>query len=154
MADGLIDFEILIELTAFPFHSVRTLAGTLKIPRSTVWDHLQKGRFVVKHLRWVPHILDTARKQTRVTMAEGLLRDLQQARHQGWRSFLTGDESWFFYVTDFERIWVHEGQMLQSRPRTIISTQKGHGFNLVVGNRFPSDHRASPENQLLFGLFL
>ena len=53
-SDGLIDFEILTELTAFRFHSVRTLARTLKIPRSTVWDHLQKGRFVVKHLRRVP----------------------------------------------------------------------------------------------------
>jgi hypothetical protein len=50
-SDGLIDVEILIELTAFPFHSVRTLARTLKIPRSTVWDHLQKERSVVKHLR-------------------------------------------------------------------------------------------------------
>jgi hypothetical protein len=59
-----------------------------------------------------------------VTIAEGLLRDLQQERHQGWRSFLTGDESWFFCVTDFERMWVPEGQMPQSRPRTIISTPK------------------------------
>jgi hypothetical protein len=103
-SDGLIDFEILIELTAFPFHSVRTLARALKIPRSTVWDHLQKGRFVVKHFRWVPHTLDIAGEQTRVTMAEGLLRDLQQARHQDWRYFLRGDESWFFHVTDFERM--------------------------------------------------
>jgi hypothetical protein len=36
---GLTDFEILIELTAFPVHSVRTLVRTLKIPRSTLWDH-------------------------------------------------------------------------------------------------------------------
>jgi hypothetical protein len=51
-----------------------------------------------------------------------LLRDLHQARDQGWRYFLTGDESWFFYVTDFERMWVPEGQRPQSWPRTIIST--------------------------------
>jgi hypothetical protein len=35
-SDDLVDFKILTELTAFPFHSVRTLAGTLKIPRSTI----------------------------------------------------------------------------------------------------------------------
>jgi hypothetical protein len=44
-------------------------------------------------------------------MDESLLRDLQQAGHEGWRSFLTGDESWFFFVPDFERMWVPEGQM-------------------------------------------
>jgi hypothetical protein len=32
-ADGMIDLQILIELTEFPFHSARTLAGALKIPR-------------------------------------------------------------------------------------------------------------------------
>jgi hypothetical protein len=35
-SDDLVDFQILTELTAFPFHSVRTLARALKIPRSTV----------------------------------------------------------------------------------------------------------------------
>lgn len=57
-------------------------------------------------------------------MAEGPLRDLDQARHRGWRYFLTADESWLFYATDFERIWVSEGEMPQSRPRTVTSTPK------------------------------
>jgi hypothetical protein len=34
--DGLVDFKTLATLTAFPFHSVRTLASSLKIPRSTM----------------------------------------------------------------------------------------------------------------------
>jgi hypothetical protein len=38
-SDGLVDFKIVIALTAFPFHSVRTLTSSLKIPRSTIYDH-------------------------------------------------------------------------------------------------------------------
>jgi hypothetical protein len=82
LSDGLIDLQILIELTEFPFHSVRTLARAPKIPRSMVWDHLQKGPFVVKHLRWVPPTLDAVERRTWVTMSDGLLKDLEQAGHQ------------------------------------------------------------------------
>jgi hypothetical protein len=35
LSDGLIDFKILTEHTTFPFHSVRTLANTLKITPAT-----------------------------------------------------------------------------------------------------------------------
>jgi hypothetical protein len=48
---ALVNFKILATLTAFPFHNVRTLASSLKIPRSTIDDHLQRGNFPVKHLR-------------------------------------------------------------------------------------------------------
>jgi hypothetical protein len=37
--DGLVAFKILTTLRAFPFHSVRTLASSLKIPPSTIYDH-------------------------------------------------------------------------------------------------------------------
>jgi hypothetical protein len=72
-SDAVVNLQILTELTEFPFHSVRTLASALKSPRSTVWDHLQKGPFVVKHLRWAPHTLDAAGKRIRVTMSEGVI---------------------------------------------------------------------------------
>jgi hypothetical protein len=36
--DGLVDFNILTTLTAFPFHGVRMLASSLKIPRSTIFN--------------------------------------------------------------------------------------------------------------------
>jgi hypothetical protein len=35
-SDVLVDFKILLSLPAFPFHSVRTFASSLKIPRSTI----------------------------------------------------------------------------------------------------------------------
>jgi hypothetical protein len=101
-SDDLIGLQILTELTEFPFHSIRTLAHPLKIPPSTVCDHLRKRPFVVKHLRWASQTLDAAKRRTRVTMSEGLFKDREHARHQGQRYFLTGDESWFFDATNFE----------------------------------------------------
>jgi transposase len=92
-SNGLVDFKILIALTAFPFHSVRTLASLRKIPRSTIYDHVQRGNFPVQHLRWVPHTLDDSTKQARLEMAGTMLKMIAEARHQSWRYFLTGDES-------------------------------------------------------------
>jgi hypothetical protein len=100
-SDGLVD---LIALTAFPFHSVRTLVSSLTIPRSTIYDHLQRGNFTVKHLRLVPNTLDACTKQVRVEMANSMLVMIAEARHQNWRYFLTGDEPWFFYLRDSEQI--------------------------------------------------
>jgi hypothetical protein len=55
-------------------------------------------------------------------MAESLLKDLQQVPNQGRQYFLMGDELWFFYATDYERMWLSEGVTLQSRSRTLIPT--------------------------------
>jgi hypothetical protein len=123
-SDGLVDFKILLELTAFPFHSVRTLASSLKISHSTIYDHLRRGNFTIKHLRWVPHTLDDDRKRARVEMAYSMLRMIAEARYQGWQYFLTGDESWFFYSTDYEQLWIPRGERAPTRARRIISTPK------------------------------
>jgi hypothetical protein len=72
-SDGFVDFEMLTELTAFHFHSMRTLAHTLKLPRSMIWDHLNKRPFVVKHFRWIPHRLEDEAKRVRVTNECGFL---------------------------------------------------------------------------------
>jgi hypothetical protein len=97
-SDGLVDFKILIALTAFAFHSVRTLASSLKIPCSTIYGHLQRENFTINHLRGVSHALDKCLKRTRVVMANSMLEMIAEARHQSWRHFLPGDESWFFLL--------------------------------------------------------
>jgi hypothetical protein len=101
-----VDFKILIALPAFPFHSVRTVASLLKIPRSTIDDHLQRGNFTVKPLKCVPHTIDDCTQQARVKMANSMLKMIAEARHQNWRYFLTGDESQFFDSTDYEQMWL------------------------------------------------
>jgi hypothetical protein len=45
-SNGLVDFKILTAMTAFPFHNVRTLANSLKIPPSIIYDHFQRGNFI------------------------------------------------------------------------------------------------------------
>jgi hypothetical protein len=122
--DGLVDFKILATLTAFPFHSVQTLASSLKIPRSTIYDHLQRGNFPVKHLRRIPHTLDECTKWTRVEMANSMLKMIDEARYQSWRYFLTGDESWFFYSIEYIQMWLPQGEMAPTRARHIIAEPK------------------------------
>jgi hypothetical protein len=75
--DGLIDFKVLTELTISPFRNMRTLDVTLDIPRPTIWDQLQDGPFVVKHLWWVLHALNTISKTV-----EGLSCDLVMSPQQ------------------------------------------------------------------------
>jgi hypothetical protein len=80
-SDGLVHFKIVRAFTAFPFRSVRRLASLLKIPRSTIDNHLQRENFTVKHLRWVSQTLDDCTKQARVEMANSMLKMIAEARH-------------------------------------------------------------------------
>jgi hypothetical protein len=57
-------------------------------------------------------------------MANSMLKMIAEVRHQSWRYFLTGDESWFFYSTDSEQMWLPRGEMAPTRARHIISTPK------------------------------
>jgi hypothetical protein len=70
--------------------------GQFSIPRSTIYDHLERGNFTGKHSRWVTHTLEECAKPARVDMANSMLKMITEARHQSWRYFLTGDELWFF----------------------------------------------------------
>jgi hypothetical protein len=110
-SEGLVDFKILTERAVFSFHNMQTLAVS----------------FVVKHLQWVPHRSDDVIKRARMTTAESLLTNFRQVRHLGSRCALAGDESRFFYATDYERISLPEEVIPQSRPRTMISTPKVMG---------------------------
>jgi hypothetical protein len=87
-----------------------------------IWNHLQKGCFVIQDLWWVFYKLDDVTKRARVTTAESLLKNLRSAQHQDWRYFFMGDESRFFSATDSERMWLPEGSIPHSGPRTRTST--------------------------------
>ena len=123
-SDEIIDQKIYAELNCYPFHSLRTLSTCLKIPKSTIYDHLKKMGFTVKHLKFVPHVLNSEQKLNRVRLAKQLLEVIAQARHQSWRYFLTGDESWFFFVEDFAIQWVAPNQKPFQRSKRTISSPK------------------------------
>ena len=124
LSDETIDLKIYSALNEFPFHSLRSLSTCLKIPKSTIHDHLKKMGFIVKHLRYVPHILNSDQKMNRVKISKQLLDEIAEARDQSWRFFLTGDESWFFFIEDFDIQWVAPGEKPFTRSKRIISSPK------------------------------
>jgi histone-lysine N-methyltransferase SETMAR len=107
-----------------PFHSVRSLATAVKSPPTTVWRSLHSSGFVLRNLRLVPHALSPSEKASRVDMAIQLKKSIETAKHQGWRFFLTGDESWFYFTTDYEHMWTPEGATLPTRVRRTVASAK------------------------------
>jgi hypothetical protein len=86
-------------------------------------------------------------------MTESLLKNLRQARHKGWRSLLRGDESWFSYATDYERMWFPEGAISQSRPSTIISTPRVMVSIFACPLGFPVITRLPPRTKFTAAYF-
>lgn len=152
ISDLQIDQRILNALNEMPFHSIRTLSNQLKIPKTTVFNHMRSMGFIIKHLRFVPHTLNDSQKVQRVNYSKHLLDIIKQARHQSWAFFLTGDESWFYFINDFEQQWLQPNEKPSTKPKTIISTPKRMltvfwsplGFRIVEmlpkGQRFNSEY--------------
>jgi hypothetical protein len=63
LPDDRVDTLVINALEESPFHSVRSLASTIKIPPTTVWRHLHARGYVVRNLYIVPHMLPLAQKQ-------------------------------------------------------------------------------------------
>lgn len=124
IADTQINQRILNALNEIPFHSIRILSNMLKIPKTTVYNHISSMGFIIKHLRFVPHMLNNSQKVQRVEYSKQLLNVIKQARHQSWTFFLTGDESWFYFMNNYEQQWLHPNEKPSTRPKTIISTPK------------------------------
>jgi hypothetical protein len=80
----IIDDAILYALDKQRFSSVRAPAKLTCIPTTAVYRHLTRSfRFVVKHLRWVPHTLTNTQKAQRITLSNQLLLDIRSIKHQG-----------------------------------------------------------------------
>jgi hypothetical protein len=53
-----------------------------------------------------------------------MLKMISEARHQSWRYFPTGDKSSFFYSTDYEQMWLPQGEKALTRGKRMISKPK------------------------------
>jgi hypothetical protein len=93
-----VDTLVINALEESPFHSVRSLASTIKISPTTVWRHLHARDHVVRNLRNVPHMLSLAQKAARVESAVQLKKVICPAKHYDWRYSLVGDEPWFYFT--------------------------------------------------------
>jgi histone-lysine N-methyltransferase SETMAR len=116
---------ILDALKQQPFSSIREIAKLTCIPRTTVHRHLTSSLgFVVKHLHWVPHELTANQKSLRASLSKQLLREVQSIQHQGWQFIITLDESWFYFATSHELIWLRAGEAPPERPKHMIGDKK------------------------------
>lgn len=108
-----------------PFLSVRQIAKKVGMPKSTVYLRMTVNiGYISKHLKWVPHLLNPQQKKNRMDISKMLLKILQSAERQGWKYFVTGDESWFYLSYDYERQWVYSGQEPNIREKKMISSEK------------------------------
>jgi hypothetical protein len=91
--DG-VDVEILSLLRESPFSSVRTIAGFLNIPLSTIYSHLVE-KIGLKNflLCWVPHTPAGQLRQKRVKLAGQILQVLEGQQRVGFCDIATGDEA-------------------------------------------------------------
>jgi len=124
-SDGVIDHAILEALEIAPYASVRQIARMTLIPKSTVYNHLVYSlQLVSRHLRWVPHRLSDAEKKKRVTLSTELLKLLESMEAQEWRSIVTLDESWFYFTTDYEAMWLSSSETPPDRERHMVTSPK------------------------------
>jgi hypothetical protein len=112
-------------LAEFPFSSVRELSQRICPPRSFVhWHFTQLLRFMVRHLRWVPHFLTAEQKQIRVLMAIKLLQVFSvQSTHQ-WHGTVTLDQSWIYLFSEHDLMWTTPGEIVVDRERHTVQSPK------------------------------
>jgi hypothetical protein len=124
LPDDRVDTLVISALEECPFHPVRSLASTIKISPTTVWRHLHARGYVVRNLRILPHMLSLVPKAAQVESAIELKKRLCSAKHYGWRYIITGDESWFYFTVNPDRVRVPEGAVAPTRSRQTISSPK------------------------------
>jgi hypothetical protein len=99
--ENLLDDAIRQTLDEMPFAPVRQIAHRLCQSSTTIYRHLTGALgFVLKHLRWVPHILTTAQQADRVRKSGELLRLLRSMKNGRRHLILTFDECWFYLHED------------------------------------------------------
>lgn len=94
-------------LAAEPKLSARQIAERLHRPVSTIKYQLRHvlGYQFMK-TRWIPHTLTDKQRDARVRDSRALLKTLEDAEKNNLHFFVTGDESWFFYESPNNGLWM------------------------------------------------
>jgi hypothetical protein len=77
-------------------------------------------------------------------MINELLKIIQLFQHQSRQYFLILDESWFYFLIDYEIIWLLESKLPTEEEKNIIQA-KDDGHNYMESSR-PSHYRRLSEN--------
>jgi hypothetical protein len=138
----------LLALSEGPFASVRQLAHRTHRHASTVYDSLtHKLGFTVRYLRWVPHLLSEADKHTRAQFSFELSELLHHQKDKAWYNIGTLNESWFYFTTDHERIWLPEGTNAR-RGSGLPLSRENDGDNCLEFYKVLPDGRPSQRNEI------
>ena len=119
--------QILVEnaLKIFPFASVREIAKMTGIPKSSVYRVLtEQLNYVNRHLKWIPHSLNSSQLIQRKDLSNELLNILKQYKRNNYNLFYTGDESWFYLNTDYNQQWLPEGETPSNKIKKMIDSKK------------------------------
>lgn len=109
----------------FPNSSIRNITQETGVPIATVHRYLTKVLcYKCMHLRWIPHTLTESDKITRIELSKKLLAEIQIAKRNNFRFFVTGDESWFYYTFEPTSKWVRDGMPVGTRVRRTLGTPK------------------------------
>jgi hypothetical protein len=119
------DAAILLALSEESFTSVRQLAPRTHLHPSTVYDHhMHKLGFTVRYLRWGPRLLSEADKHAQAQLPFALFEILQHQNDRAGHDIVTLDESWFYFTTEHELIWLPEGTEAPERERITVQSRK------------------------------
>jgi hypothetical protein len=141
-----VDAAIMRIIYKFPFESARSIAQTLNLAHSTILNHLHTSLgYQSFHLRWVPHLMTEDLMKKRKEVATQMLPLLEEAAQEGWKHFVTGDESWFFLSRSPQRMWSLTRDDVATKVRPNIQTKKimftimwsPRGFHVI--NQLPDD---------------
>jgi hypothetical protein len=114
-----IDLAITQALSDEPLDSVRHLAQRRCLPERTVYHELKRiVGSTARRLRWIPQ----ERKRVPVEMSATFLGQVRSAKYNGWRNFVTLDESWFHYQRDYESSWPSDDEKPPDRERRMIAS--------------------------------
>jgi hypothetical protein len=119
------DARILAVLAADPIASVRKIARKTQIPKSIVYNILvQRLGYCSRKFRLVSHEFDKRRRIERVDKARALFVTLNKAQKRAWYFILTDNESWLFYYTERDSIWLPPDVEAPEVARRLINTPK------------------------------
>jgi hypothetical protein len=108
-----------------PEASIREIATETGIPSSTVWYVLTtRLGYIWRKCRLVAHSLTAQQQEQRLLQSRALLKMLQKAKAHAWRYLSTGDESWFFYYTPHQKLWLPQDVEAPAVARRLIDTPK------------------------------
>jgi hypothetical protein len=90
----------------------------------------EKLGFAARHLRWGPRRRSDDQKARRVQYSRSILAILRTQQARALYDIVTLDESWFYYIPDYELRWLPAGGKVPDRERVAIQSKNGAPYRI------------------------